>query len=438
MFDIFVKIPNNNIEERTYVINTLFGCFLHLKISNITASETEFTEISFNEKTILIEDHFWNLHKEPLSYLNSLYLPEPQYFKNQFCVENDIPVIYGTDDFVITSDSITCGIDIFASAFFMLARWEEYCNPKCDEHGRFLAEDSIALKYNFLHRPVANEYAEMLWNMMKYLGFDGQRQVFNFQPIITHDVDVLQSKNRLVSAVGDVLFRRNFALAKSRFATRKDPIDTFDFLMTQSEKIGQKSTFFLMTSDYRQGKNSNYLKTKRFAELVKEISARGHKIGLHAGFETFNNCSVYKHELEKLEEATNCKITASRQHFLKVQVPTTLQILETCGISTDYTLGYSDHEGFRCGTGNEYPVFDFLKRKALKINELPLIIMDATLKNQRNFSPEVAQNTILQYFDLGRKYHMPIAILFHNSSFDDYFWKGWKQLYINIIHNLTK
>lgn len=438
MSEISIKIPNNNVEERCYTINTLFGCVLRMDIPDTSVGESDCTEISSGGKKILIEDHFWNLHRKPLGYLAPSSLPQPLFAENGFCTEGDIPVIFGTDRLETTPDTIICGADIFASAFFMLTRWEEHCNPCRDEHGRFSAKDSIALKHGFLHRPVVNEYAETLWNMMKFLGFECKRQHTDFQPVLTHDVDILESNPRLKSAVGDILFRHDFGLAKSRFATREDPVDTFGFLMTQSERIGRKSTFFLMASDYRQGKTGNYLKTKRFARLIEEIAARGHKIGFHAGFGTSYGSATCKRELDDLRKATGRDISDSRQHFLEMQVPETLRILESCGITTDYTLGYHDHEGFRCGTGNEFPVFDFLNRKTLGIRELPLVIMDGTLKSSRNLSPEEALKTITGYLDLGRKYRMPITMLFHNSSFDDHLWKGWKNLYTNIIDNSSK
>lgn len=438
MSGISIKIPDDNVEERTYAINTLFECFLHLEISETAACESENTEISFGNGKIVIEDHFWKHHKKTLSYLDSSCLPAPRYIRNDFCPESDLPVIYGNGDIIITSDTITCGADIFASAFFMLARWEEHCPTRRDRHGRFSATESVALKYGFLHRPVVNEYAEMLWNMMKFLGFDGDRPETSFQPVLTHDVDILESNSRIKSAAGDILFRHNLKMAKSRFATRKDPADTFGFLMDQSEKNGLKSTFFLMASDYREGKTGNYLGTRRFNKLIEEITARGHGIGFHAGFGTSENRTACEKELEMLRKATGCDVCLARQHYLKIQIPQTLQILQSCGISTDCTLGYHDHEGFRCGTGNRFPTFDFLNRRTLDIHELPLVIMDGTLKDSRKLSPDASQEIIAGYFDLGRKYRMPVSILFHNSSFDGYLWKGWKEIYTNVTDNLSQ
>lgn len=68
-----------------------------------------------------------------------------------------ITIIYGEDKLIIdrNSKTIVCGIDIFASSFFMLTRWEEYVNKKRDNHNRFPASESLAYKFGFLNRPIA-------------------------------------------------------------------------------------------------------------------------------------------------------------------------------------------------------------------------------------------------------------------------------------------
>ena len=55
----------------------------------------------------------------------------------------------------------------------MLTRYEEVVNNDplriLDAHERFPATASIAYKENFLHRPVVNEYFEILWYCIKEL-----------------------------------------------------------------------------------------------------------------------------------------------------------------------------------------------------------------------------------------------------------------------------
>lgn len=111
----------------------------------------------------------------------------------------------------------------------------------------------------------------------------------------------------------------------------------------------------------------------------------------------------------------------------------TLTIWDNQGMQLDSTLGYADVEGFRCGTGDLFPVFDFSHRKILNVSECPLILMDVSLKNYRNLTNEELALVLRQYIDVGKKYNMPITWLFHNSSFDIWKWKGLKEIYKETI-----
>ena len=156
MSELTARIPNNNVEERKYIISVLFKDFLHTEPPQIEVADTDCTTLLYDDKKIVFRDHFWNAHPEPLSYLDIRNLPEPRFIKsktyhdgiediptiydNKYEIpivlgnkEYEIPVLYGNDKCKIEHDgptnTITCGIDIWASAFFMLTRWEEYVNP---------------------------------------------------------------------------------------------------------------------------------------------------------------------------------------------------------------------------------------------------------------------------------------------------------------------
>ena len=98
----------------------------------------------------------------------------------------------------------------------------------------------------------------------------------------------------------------------------------------------------------------------------------------------------------------------------------------------DSTLGYADKEGFRCGTGDIFPVFDFHNRRQLELKERPLILMDGTLQQYRRYSIEEAFETIQYFISIGKKYSCPITLLFHNHSFAGV-WEGYRFLYTDIV-----
>lgn len=421
---ITVSFPNNNVPEREYAILSLFeiiGC--EVSVSS-QASIYDYI-ISWKDRKIIVHDGFWNQHKEPLSYLDKSFFPLVSRATNKFTVEDDIIVLYGNDCVEVKNKTIECGIDIFASSFFMLTRWEEYVNTKRDNHNRFVAIDSVAYNEGFLERPIVNEYAELLWNMMSSLDGELGRKRNGFEIIPTHDIDYLYHPHRafglLKLSICDVLKRSNFTQAFNHLLQlfQNDPIDTIDFIMDVSEESGLKSHFFFMSTSWRIDKkrSSDYIYSRKFKKTIRNITRRGHYVGFHPGYFSYNNDKQWRLEKELLEEQSQLKIVEGRQHYLMCSLPTTLSIWADSGMEMDSTLSYSDRIGFRCGTGNKFFFYDFLNRKRTQLKELPLIAMDKTLV--ATVGVDGMKHKLQSLFTLGERYSMPITILFHNTIFGE-------------------
>lgn len=432
-----VQVPEYNTPEREYIIGTLLYDFIGVEHTITVCPSIRHYSLAFGENEVIIKDCFFGKYNDSLSYLTVEALPERLIFAvNDFTVENDIPVIFGTDEIIVSAKKIICGIDVFASSFFMLARWEEYVNKSRDKHDRFPGTESLAQKNNFLHRPVVNEYAELLWNMMKKLGYQGKRKQRNFDLVMTHDVDHLDYPGAPRMIFGDILKRKNLLLARKHFKQSirgVNPYDTFEFLMSTSERLGLKSHFYFMSSyDKLPYDPDNYLKTDRFISKVREIRERGHIIGFHPGYHTYRDLDRFRQEKLLLEESVQQEIHESRQHYLRMDVSKTLPICNDSKLIIDSTMGFHDHEGFRCGTGDMFPVFDLLNRTQLHLKERPLIIMDSTLRQYQHYSHEYAIQVIQNYITIAKKYNSLITILFHNSSFYGE-WEGYRSVYENAL-----
>lgn len=115
-----ITIPSNNVEARRYVIQTVFKNFLGLDCS-IKDESSNTTIIRWDDKSIIFKDVFWNAGGISISNL-----PNVVYSRNVFVSEEDIPILYGDSSLNVDDNIIECGIDFFASIFFMLSRWEEY------------------------------------------------------------------------------------------------------------------------------------------------------------------------------------------------------------------------------------------------------------------------------------------------------------------------
>jgi hypothetical protein len=419
---INIKIPNNNIPEREYIIKFILFDYLGLDY-NVSANESNVDySICFDECELIIQDCFFSKFPEALSYLREDALPgKICYTKNEFTPENDIPVIFGSDTFIQADKKSICGIDIFASSFFMLIRWEEYLNKTRDAHNRFPGIESIAFKSHFLHRPIVNEYVEMLWNIMLKLGYKCKRKQRNFDLVLTHDIDEMFYPKSLRILAGDVIKRKSAKLLWEHlnFMFLSNPYDTFDFLMSSSESIGLKSHFYFMSSNKKQlPLEYRYnLKSKLFKSTIEEIKKRGHIIGFHPGYYTYDNEKRWSNEKKFLEETIDQEIIEGRQHYLRWDLIKTLSIWNRNNMKIDSTFGYYDKEGFRCGTGEIFSVFDFLDRRQLNIKERPLIVMDSTLFEYQKYSLDKAFQILEYYISIGKKYCSTITLLIHNDGF---------------------
>ncbi|PKK88741.1 MAG: hypothetical protein CVV64_17635 [Candidatus Wallbacteria bacterium HGW-Wallbacteria-1] len=381
-------------------------------------------------------------------------------------------------------NSISWDCDILASAFFMLSRWEEtaafitagypermlaaanemsdgpgaaldeegingrayrwsvaaglvhdHLSEKpwpepLDQHGRFPATASLAAKCGFLNRPIVNEYAMTLLSMLRKVGFDGGCRQKGFSVIPTHDVDWVTYSKPWITVAYDLLKRHSPVLAMERVAALAgigNPWDKFDWLMGVSEAAGVKSRFYLMAAgehclDGNCGRNRESL-----ARLVSRIRARNHEIGFHPGYSTFEDHSEWIEQKERLEEILGTEVKEGRQHYLRCAAPWTWRVWEEAGMEIDSTMGYADQQGFRCGTGDTYRLFDVLLREPMKLRERPLVMMDGTLAHYRGFDSRGALSAYSAYRTVAHKYSTDLTMLIHNSHLDNMDWKGWSR-----------
>jgi len=436
---IKIDFPNNNITERTYIIDVLFKEFLGLDCKIVPTDKLidKYTITIENGSTLNVEDHFFRFYSEDNPYLKDVNIPnEIFYTENEFLPEKNIPIIFGNSYFKKNNKNINCGLDIFASSFFMLTRWEEAVSSEKDMHQRATAESSLARKGNFLYRPVVNEMTEFLWNMLCFMGFSGRRIKKKYQLIPTHDIDLIKYPFFFRRLLGDIIKRKNYQLMLKRLSYMlriKNPFNTYDFLMSISERHNVLSYFYFINGGkYKYDGNYSILGNS-FLKICKSVQERGHIIGYHPSYYTFNNSLLWANEKKSLEKVVNINVIEGRQHYLRFETPLTWEIANENGLQIDSSMCYHDNDGFRCGTGDEFHVFNVLTRKKLNLKERPLVVMDETLRGYRQLTPDKAQSVLEYYKEISKKYKMKYTILFHNSSFDEVDWLGWKEVYKNIF-----
>ena len=186
---IKIYAQNKFLPEKKYIFDVLLTDFLGVDFE-IKYHNKKTYILEFDNKIIEFSDCLFSLFDEKNTYLQKKSLPKKITFaENQFTVEKNIPIIYGNEKITISDNKISCGIDIFASSFFMLSRFEEYIIKEKDEHGRFPDTLATAQKYNFYSRPVVNEYVEILRNIFSFFGKRIKKK-YQYSIKITHDIEI--------------------------------------------------------------------------------------------------------------------------------------------------------------------------------------------------------------------------------------------------------
>lgn len=443
---INIYLPPCLIEERKYVVRFLFNS-LGVSYQILFDKDIFDYRIESNEKCLIISDSFFG-HIEDFCYLKKENIPSKiAWLKLPFRDDFKIPIIYGTSRLELKESSIYCGLDIFASSFFMLTRWEELFLPK-DKFGRCDENKMFVVRYDIYNRPVVNEYIELLGELLQYIGVEVKGTDQKFHPFITHDVDDLfrfaSLKNFCKNLVGDLLHRKSLKLffqtcrnyVHFQFGKMKDPFDTFDELMDYSKRYGWKNAFYFMPS-YSSEFDARYdIRDKKVKNIIDNIIIHGHEIGIHPSKNTFGNAGQFVDEVERLREIYP-QIQGGRQHYLLYDLPYTLDQWETSNLEYDAGLGFSSRGGFRCGICYSYPFFDVLKRKELKLIIRPLIVMEVALF-RNDVSSNQVKREIFDLIDIVKRYEGEFVLLWHTDNF----YRGeslkYRELYFDVLKHIAK
>ena len=338
--------------------------------------------------------------------------------------------------------------DIIAATLFMLTRWEEIVVPERDLHERFPASASLAFKQGFLDRPLVDEYAMVLRCYLQNMlpGWEPIRQ--KYQVILSHDIDTIRSYRNLFSGIksiaGDVLKRLDFRQGLSRsgnlikdsfWPERAAGYQGISKLAQVSLKNNLSGTYFFLTGTKSIFDSDFSIGSPIINNAFKRLMEDGFQIGIHPSYHTLHDLDRLLDEKSALEKVLGMPIREGRQHYLRFLTPTTWRYYEQAGLEIDSSLTYADHEGFRAGTCHPFRPFDIQYDREMNLVELPLVVMDGTLRQYRALSLDDAETSITDLAKKCRNVEGSFTMLWHNSStYDD--WEPWFEMYQRLLPTL--
>ncbi|GAA3902601.1 hypothetical protein GCM10022228_11230 [Halomonas cibimaris] len=349
---------------------------------------------------------------------------------------------------------VTIHYDILGLTYWMLTRLEEVGRTDLDEHDRFPATSSHAYRHGYLERPIVDEWLDLLGQVIKRQWPEVKLKQHRFSMKVSHDVDRptrygYQPLKGLVRTMGgDILKRRDFKhallapwirLNSKKHLHPKDPYNTFDWIMDQSEKHGLTSAFYFICGQTHPTKDALYnIEDEPIRHLIRRIHDRGHEVGLHPSYNTYQSPKLIAGEAKRLravcaEEGVEQDIWGGRMHYLRWETPTTLNAWNDAGMNYDSTLGYADRPGFRCGTCHEYSSFDALSQQPLSLRIRPLIVMECSVMAPQYLGLGASNAALDKFFQLKSKCHSArgcYTVLWHNSEL---YSSAIKKLYKNLL-----
>lgn len=326
--------------------------------------------------------------------------------------------------------------DILATSFFLLSRYEEYLPFQVDDHNRFSAKESMAKKQGFLYRPLINEWALELGNLIESLFENVKYQRPVFRQIATYDIDqAFKYKNKgFLRNIGGFLTNSVSKMERSAvlLGQKADPFDTFKQLDIWHKGKEKNVIFFILLGDRGDFDKNIHFHNIGFQHIINNINQK-YVTGIHPSYKTNEggNIQLLK-EKSRLEKIIRKEVTHSRQHFLKLRFPETYHRLLEAGITDDYSMGYADDIGFRASIASAFYWYDLSSETSTNLLIHPFQVMDVTLKEYLHLSPEEALEMTLKIKYSIQNVGGEFVTLWHNSSFDED-WKSWKTIYEQII-----
>ena len=367
-----------------------------------------------------------------------------------------IPMLFDGDEDKVCSDrenSIYIPFDIITLPFLLLSRYEEFHARKRDEHGRFQFKGSLADKYKLVEIPLVDEYAMLLRRWLCRYFPDSVQAISRPSRIVpTHDIDILYRFTGRFQAwksiLGrDLLINRDLKMVRKSLEDYKkwkshpywDPYLRAAVEMLEREREQHLHPIFFVKATEKGHPDATYdVNDPLLQHLIWNVTSRGGQIGLHGSYPSAEHLQYLHKEKQNLSELCDKTISVSRQHYLRTffaDDPNSLDLWRQVGITDDYTLGFAERCGFRCGTCHPYPLYDVRNDRVTNIIEHPLIVMDGTLFDYMKLPVGKAKKLVMKLKKRCFDVEGDFVFLWHNHATTREFEPYYREVYLPLIIN---
>ena len=355
--------------------------------------------------------------------------------------------------------------DLVASAFVLLACWDEHTTDERDKYGRLPFSASVfaanpALK---IDEPAVDGYAELLRGALAprlaELGLEplpaagsvwGARG--RFAIALTHDLDNLWRWTRRGFAAAGYRTARAARRLEGRAVLRElgdgadwlvrhlprrtDPFWTFPLILDGEDLRGASSTFYVIARHtHKQDGNQPNTYQRRIPAALGLVTAAGREVGLHGNDADRLALEEVTRDRHELSGRVGRAVGGIRYHYLRALYHETLPMLEQAGFTYDTTMAFAEHEGFRCGCSFPFHPYSLAEERPLELVELPLAVMDGTLQepHYRGLKAAEAERAAAAVLARALRSGGAVSLLWHNNRFDRRVSRGYDEVYWRLL-----
>ena len=322
--------------------------------------------------------------------------------------------------------------DIFEIVFYLLARVDEYLFTEYDEHGRIKSADFIQYQWEGLNCAYI-DHLRSIW--IKRLGI---QDIFKSTHELTIDIDsayafLHKGIKRTSGGIAKDIVKGDFRNLLERVQTllhlKEDRFDTYSYILSQANTHDWPCRFFFLLADFGGQNIGLPYQSKGLKRLITRLEKEA-TVGIHPGYHEWSSAkNLTSAEIQRLSEIVDSPVLHSRQHFLRMHMPSTYRNLETLDIQRDYTMGMADEVGYRAGTSRAFRWYDYQQDRISSLEVVPFWGMDSAMKRYKNWSADQAKEEIAkakrQIGGVG-----DWRMVWHNETVcDEREWRGWRSVF---------
>jgi hypothetical protein len=319
-------------------------------------------------------------------------------------------------------ESVPVAPAVLAEVFSLLTLAHERA-VELDQHGRPVPPED----------PPGPRVAELAAGLgLERRGYPGGER---FLVALTHDVDLLgggglpTAARKLAGSVAHRSRRRllestNFAADALRGRDPDYPLEA----MRAAEGTRSSTCFFLTRQEAPQdGYPERY--GPALPEAVDRTRAAGVEVALHASYRARERPGAIAEEARALG-----KFQGLRHHYLRSDPARLAAELREAGLRYDSSIGWPSLPGLRAGTPYPYRLWD-AERREPGAWELPLVLMDATLAEERylGLDADAAYEVAVAALEPVAEHGGAVAILWHPPSHHPRLSRGYDRLYRRLL-----